>query len=120
MFARVTVTPVLIVTLSNSCEVVALVSSVLTVPLWGKFVLSSLVSLAVLTFGSHNQPAPASEVGGHSYENATQLAENPYEAVREVYQGIAEAARQGGWVRPGPRKGDLGTSGCASAFSEVT
>jgi hypothetical protein len=73
-------------------------------PLWRKVLGSKAVQrLAVLLiviiglywayqhfFGSNDEQLPASMTGGHSYENTTILAQSPHEAVRKVYQRVAD------------------------------
>jgi hypothetical protein len=62
----------------------------ITLPLWWNLLLAGVVSLAQLTFGSDNHDRPASESGGGTYRTNHILKDNPYDAVRQVYQRVAD------------------------------
>lgn len=61
-----------------------------TAPLWWNLLLSGIVSLATLAFGSDEPARPASETGGGTYRTNHILKDSPHEAVRQVYQRVAD------------------------------
>jgi hypothetical protein len=61
-----------------------------TAPLWWNLLLAGIVSLATHAFGSNEPPKPASETGGGTYHTNHILKDSPYEAVRQVYQRVAD------------------------------
>ncbi|HEV2779757.1 MAG TPA: hypothetical protein VGX25_10190 [Actinophytocola sp.] len=63
---------------------------VLTAPLWWPLLLTSIVSLAVLTFGASGDQQSSTGGGGGTYHTNHILKDSPYESVRQVYQRIAD------------------------------
>jgi hypothetical protein len=61
-----------------------------TAPLWWNLLLAGIVNLATLAFGSEEAQKPASETGGGTYHTNRVLKDSPYEAVRQVYQRLAD------------------------------
>lgn len=63
---------------------------VLTAPIWWSAVLTGIASLVTDVFGSHKDNRPASETGGGLYHTNHILKDNPYDAVRQVYERVAD------------------------------
>lgn len=61
-----------------------------TAPLWWNLLLSAIVSIATLAFSSDDPPKPASETGGGTYHTSHILKDSPHEAVRQLYQRLAD------------------------------
>jgi len=61
-----------------------------TLPIWGPLLLAGLIYVWIHLFLSHEDNRPASETGGGTYHTNHILKDNPYDAVRQVYQRVAD------------------------------